>query len=101
MSLKSCRGEPILKKGGGCCAPVGGVCLSQQLGVDIKKSVSMLQLGDTARFEGTDTHTELVPDRYSSDRGHTDGQRHIAIGINLSAGARNFWIKWGIRHLNL
>lgn len=52
----------------------------------------MLQLGDTARFEGTDTQTEPVPDRYSSDRGHTDGQRHIAIGINLSAGARNFWI---------
>lgn len=62
------------------------------LGFDIKKSVSMLQRGDTARFEGADTHIELVPGRYSSDRGSTDGQRNIAIGINLSAGARNFWI---------
>lgn len=24
--------------------------------------------------------------------GYMDGQTHIAIGINLSAGARNFWI---------
>ncbi len=92
VSLKSCRGEPILKKGGGCCAPVGGVCLSQRLGVDIKRSASMLQRGDTARFEGSDTPIELVPGRYPSDRGHTDGQRHTAVGINLSAGARNFWI---------
>lgn len=90
MSLKSCRGEPTLKKGGGCCAPVGGVCLSQRLGVDIKKSVSMLQLGDTAQFGCTDT--ELVPGRSASDRGHMDGQRNIAFGINLSAGARNLSI---------
>lgn len=66
--------------------------MSQQLGVDITKNVSMLQRGDTARFEGTDTRTELLPERHSSDRGHTDGQRHIAIGNNLSAGARNLWI---------
>ena len=94
VSLKSCRGEPVLKKGGGCCAPVGGVCLSQRLGVDIKKkrSVSMLHRGDTAHFEGTDSQIELVPGTYSSDRGHTDGQRNTAVGINLSAGARNFGI---------
>ena len=36
VSLKSRGGEPILKKGGGCCAPVGGVCLSLRLGADIK-----------------------------------------------------------------
>lgn len=68
VSLKSCRTEPILKKGGGCCAPVGGVCLSQQQqpGFDIKKSVSMLQRGDTAHFTGADTQTELVTGRYSS-----------------------------------
>lgn len=50
VSLKSCRGEPTIKKGGGSCAPVRGVCLSQRLGVDIKKkSGSMLHLGGSSR----------------------------------------------------
>lgn len=50
VSLKSCRGEPTIKEGGGSCAPVGGVCLSQRLGVDIKKeSASMLHLGGSSK----------------------------------------------------
>ena len=49
VSLKSCRGEPVLEKGGGCCAPVGGVRLSQRLGVDIRgeeRVCQCLSVGD-------------------------------------------------------
>lgn len=73
---ESCRGEPILKKGGGCCAPVGGVCMSQPLGVDITKNVSMLQRGDTARFEGTDSRTELLPETLVRQRTHGWTETH-------------------------
>lgn len=50
----------------------------------------MLQRGDPTRSEATDTRTDLVPGRYSSYRGPTDGQRNLAVGINLSAGAKNY-----------
>lgn len=101
VSLKSCGGEPGLKTGGGgggvwggvCCAPVGGVCLSQRLWVDIKKrSASMLQRGDTARSYRIGAHTPAVPERSRSHRTYMDGQRKATFRMNLSAGARNFWI---------
>lgn len=69
--------------------PVGSVSLSLQLCFDIK-NVSMLQRGDPTRSEATDTRTALVPGRYSSYRGSTDGKRNLAVGINLSAGAKNY-----------
>lgn len=89
VALTSCRGAPILQKGGGCCAPVGSVSLSLQLCFDIK-NVSMLQSGDPTRSGATDTRADLVPGKYSSYRGPTDGKRNLAVGVNLSAGAKNY-----------
>lgn len=48
-------------------------------GVDIKE--------ERLHARGSET-LGLLPRR--PDRGHTDGQRHKALGINFSAGARNF-----------
>lgn len=89
VSLTSCRGAPIPQKGGRCCAPVGSASLSLQLCFDIKR-VSMLQRGEPTRSEATHSRTDLVPGRYSSFRGPTDGQRNLAVGIDLSDGAKNY-----------
>lgn len=54
-------------------------CRSSSRGVDIKE--------ERLHARGSET-LGLLPRR--PDRGHTDGQRHKALGINFSAGARNF-----------
>lgn len=75
MSLKSCRGEPILKKGGGCCAPVGGVCLSQRLGVDIKKSACMLQQSGDSTARRNLTALILTLNWFQADTHQTEDTR--------------------------
>lgn len=54
-------------------------CRSSSRGVDIKE--------ERLHARGSET-LGVLPRR--PGRGHTDGQRHKALGINFSAGAQNF-----------
>lgn len=67
VSLKSCRGEPVLKKGGGCCAPVGGICLSQRLLLTLRRACRWSSGEVQSDRKALILKTEAGPGKYSAD----------------------------------